>query len=344
MWKVREQQNVLMSSGKYLFDKVFTDTDWKLFWSCVLSLFAVLGAGVAPHTATAKKRLVDLCWTTLVMYERVMPSTEMALVIHVTMHLAQQLCQTGPLVSCYAWERFVGWLGRMIGKTSDPEVNAMNCYSTFLWVTERLNVLELCEKLENLDNDALFMSENMICDLFDIASSASTEEVMVLSPATASKTIRRTTRTAVHRLVAAAGAGDRVTQIQGGYRRAYLKGRVLGVAGSRIQHSAYVRLRSGAPAVLQQFMVIPSERRQYFCYEAKPLQLIDQEHKLYRMPDSSARSGRVVGLIDDIQSQIALGTVQCPKFPRSIFDHVPAYHTCQQCQYMAMEVTNFDHY
>lgn len=350
-FKIREQQNVMTSAGRYLFSGIFHGTA-ALMLHCAFELLAAL-SGPSPVGAHARKRFQDLAWTTLYLYQVVMPTTEHAIIIHLTRHLVEQMLRIGPLVTCYTWERFCGWLGRLIGGTANPELNAMNAYSTFLWVTDSLNVIGLVGKLQELKsqkNMKALISDTMVNDLFDVASSFMSKEYELLMEGSRllnAETVRRLTRchfTSTFR----AGARytvDRYTP----YRRAWVKGRLLGVAGS-LERNSWVTLSGGLPGQIIQFVRVDvtscDEGKQVYQFAlmnmmTKDVRVVDGQPALFWKRPSMVK----LTLLSDIKCLIALGRMDCSSESlRGAI--VPRDHPsdCVDCRHMLCNVCNFDFY
>lgn len=298
-----------------------------------MTLMAALSSGVAPCARSAAKSLQKLTWETLALWETLMPITEHAIIVHLAVHLMQQLLHAGPLVTCYPWERFCGWLGRLIGKTSMPEINAINAYSTFMWVTEQVNVLGLVGKLSDLRVINPFMSD-MITDLFDVSLSMMTKEVAIYMQDKRTAVIPALRRK-IHELCGSAS----VCSIEAGYRRAVFKGRVLGVERS-LEHCSWITLKGNRPAQVIDFIEVRSvDNNRFFVVVAKLMTNVASG--LYT---KLASGSVVVDLVRNIEAQVALGPVSCPECPNA--NCIPESHdrACVMCQHMIMYVTQFENY
>jgi hypothetical protein len=66
-------------------------------------------------------------------FERVMPLQLHLLFPHALIHWADEVCYTGPQKAywLYPFERYVGWMKRMISSRMHPELNMLNSYSMF---------------------------------------------------------------------------------------------------------------------------------------------------------------------------------------------------------------------
>lgn len=353
-WKIREQQNFWTSSCRYLFNGMFQGP-LKQMWTTFTAMFAALAAGLTPVTTSAQATIKDLVQRSLVLWETVMPETEHALIIHLIRHLIFQKFRMHVLIDCYPWERFCGWLGRLISKTSQPEVNAMNAYSAFLWVTSTLNVLDLANKLSSINSQGNHLvCSDMITDLFDIAGAAATptKPVDVFMPFSHRQFIvSQATRSKVNACLTRLGYDQYTILSVERNQRARFKGKLLGVSGSLARNS-WIQTEPGNVAQALSFLRVnlldqaAGEQREVLMVEAKLLTntrvSVDTGECLYNK--RPAVDSPTVLLITDIIAQMALGLVRCPEFPTS--DTPPEDHDedCLSCLHLPLLVTKFDNY
>lgn len=365
-WKIREQQQFLTATGRYLLAGLYDDKpEWRVFLEHVFTSLGIIAAGAAPDDMQAAEEMIK---STLLLYDKLMPETEKALIIHVTKHLFEQLSRVGALIDCYPWERFCGWVGRLIGSTFAPEVNAMNAYSHCCYVAETVHSLDLIQKVEKVNSEhndfKQCIGQTIINDLFDVHTTFSSDEYSLYMKYTCCvdrRLIRGLRRAIKLKMKASIEAGFHIEHINY-YSRACIKGRPVGCEKS-LTDSSWVRIGKMCGQV--RFFLQVTFRKDIDALNGvdideaferlmvliKPMQRVRQSvHGEYEFDlfCKNFDQDRLY-LVTDVTAQVALGKMGCRlsagvngaalTIPEADHDTI-----CPCCMYMVMDATNFTHY